>query len=228
MNTNKKTTRIKINVMKNKVQIGLIILGMIFLNTNLFAQTIDWKTETTKDGKVTVKSKISKRTDERGNNVQLIEYVATTTASVSMQNCISVVKDVSKHKEFTDDEVSKKVKTISDNECVVYYYTNSPWPMPDSDCVMKMNFSEDETKRMAVFTLTAAPSMFEKKDVERTTCYNVTYAFIDLGNGKVEMTVTGKMSPTVKAPDWMIRAWFPDGPADILRIILKLAKSSNT
>ena len=41
--------------------------------------------------------------------------------------------------------------------------------------------------------------------------------------GKVEMTVTGEMSPVVQAPNWMLRAWFPEGPADALRVIITLA-----
>ena len=227
MNSNKKTAIIKTDIMKKKVQTGLIILGMIFLNANIFAQTDEWKTEKSKDGQIIVSSNISERTDENGDEVQLLEYIATTTASVSIQNCISVIKDVSKHKEFTDDDVSKKVETISDNEWIVYYYTESSWPFSDFDCVASMNFSEDETKRTATFIVTAAPSMFEeKKDVDRMTCYNVTYTFEDLGNGKVEITTTGKMSPLMKVPAWMMKKWFPEGPADILRIIIKLAKSS--
>jgi len=218
---------IKINVMKNKVQIKLIILGIIFLNANIFAQTEEWETEITDDGKITMKYNISERTDENGDEVQLLEYIATTTDSVSMQNCISVIKDVSKHKEFSEGtEVSKKVKTISDNEWIVYYYNDLPWPIPNSDCVMKMNFSEDTTKNMATFTFTAAPSMFEKKDVDRCTYNNGTYVFKNLGNGKVEFTVTGKMSPVFQAPAWMARGWFPDGPAEEIRAILKLAKSN--
>ncbi|MFC1481729.1 DUF6326 family protein [Candidatus Neomarinimicrobiota bacterium] len=39
MNTNVNTARIELCVMKNKVQIGLIILGLISLNANTFAQT---------------------------------------------------------------------------------------------------------------------------------------------------------------------------------------------
>ena len=227
MKLNEKTAIIKTDITKKKVHIGLIILGMIFLNANIFAQTEEWKTEKTKDGQITVSSNISKRADENGDEVQLLEYTATTTASVSMQNCISVIKDVSKHKEFTDDDISKKIKTISDNEWVVYYYTGAMWPFSDFDCVAKMILSEDETKRTATFTLTAVPSMLEeKKKVDRMTYYNVTYAFEDLGNGKVEITTTGKMSPTMEAPAWMMKKWFPEGPADILRIIIKLAKSS--
>lgn len=226
MNSINKTARIEINVMKYKIQIGLVLLAMIFLNADIVAQVKEWETEITKDGKVTVKSRISERTDEKGDAVQLIEYVATTTASVDMQDCIAVLKDGSKHKEFTDDEVSKTVETLSDNEWIVYYYTNAPWPMPDNDCVAKMILSEDETNKTATFTLTTAPSMFEMKDVKRMTYYNVTYTFKDLGNDKVEMTLTGNSSPVVQAPAWMVSAWFPNGPADILRTILELADNS--
>lgn len=209
--------------MENKVQIGLIILSMILLNTNIFSQTDGWKTEKTKDGKITVRSRISERTNEMGDEVQLIEYVATTIASVDIQNCISVLKNVSKHKEFTFDDVSKKVKTISDNEWIVYYYTDESWPMSGNDCVAKMIYSEDETNKTTTFTLTAAPSMFEKKDVERMTYYNVKYAFEDLENDKIKMIIDGEMSPVVQAPNWMLRAWFPEGPADALRGIITLA-----
>ncbi len=219
------TARIELNVMKNKVQIGLITLVMVFLNANIFAQTDGWETELAKDGKTTVKSRISKRTDEAGDKVPLLEYAATTIANVSMENCIAVIKDVSKHKEFTDDETSEIVETISDNEWVVYYFTKSPWPMPDNDLVVKMIFTEDDTSSLATFTLTVAPSLYEMKDVKRMTYYNQTYAFKDLGNGAVEMTVTGKMSPTIKVPGWMMSAWFPNGPAKMLRIIAELANS---
>ena len=215
----------EINVMNNRVQLGLILLSLLFLYTDVYAQP-EWEIEKTKDGEVTVRSRISERTNESGEAVQLIEYVATTTVSVDIQQCIAVLKDVSKHKEIEDYEVSEKVETISDNEWIVYYYTNSPWPMPDNDCVAKMTLSEDKTEGMTTFTVIAAPTMFEQKDVNRMTYYNVSYAFKDLGDGRVELTLDAKMSPTIQAPAWMVRSFFPNGPADILQKILELAKIS--
>ena len=94
MKSSKKTERITLNVMKKKRQIGLIILGIIFLDAIIIAQTSDWKTEITKDGRITVQSNVSKRTDEMGNKVLFIEYVATTTLNVNMQACIAVLRDV--------------------------------------------------------------------------------------------------------------------------------------
>lgn len=211
--------------MKDRAQITLIIVSVFLLNAILIAQTKEWNIEITGDDSITVKSRIAERIDEKGDEMQLIEYTATTTASVSLHNCISVLKEVSNHKEFTDDEVSQKVETLSDHEWVVYYYTNPPWPVPDNDCVARMSLSEEESQRTAIFTLSAAPSMYEMKDVRRMTYYEVTYEFKDLGKGKIEMTVASKSSPTVQFPAWMISAWFPEGPADILRTIIRLANS---
>ena len=59
------------------------------------------------------------------------------------------------------------------------------------------------------------------------TFYNVTYAFKDLGNDQVEMTVTGEMTPAVQAPAWLVSGWFPNDPADILRAIVKLADNNS-
>lgn len=223
MNVNSKNTK-----MKNTIQIVLIMLVSIFLNTQIFAQSKDWNTEKTKDGSVTVQSRISKRTDEEGNTVTLIEYIATTIDSVSMKNCVSVIKDVAKHKEFQSELVeSKKVETISDNEWVVYYYADYPWPWPDSDCVAIMKFSEDTTQRKATFTLTGAPAKFEERDVKRMTYFNVTYSFQDLGNDIVKMTLTSKTSPVVYVPTWMLKQFFfPDGPAAYLWGISNLAKNN--
>jgi hypothetical protein len=227
MNPNKKTARIQISGMKTKVQIGCFILGMIFLNTSIFAQADEWKTAKLDDGKITVQYNISTRIDENGEEVQLIEDTTTTADSLSIQNCILVMKDVSKHKEFTDDQISEKVKTISDSEWVVYYYTDNPWPIANSDCVSRMTFFEDTTKKTAVFKFTAAPFEYKEVDVERMTYYDVMYSFKDLGNGKVEITMTGKTTPPVKVPLWIIRLAFPEAPASALRKFVKLAKDIN-
>jgi hypothetical protein len=205
---------------------GIIISISFFINTNAFAQGTEWKTEKSDDGKITVVSKISQRTDEEANEVQLIEYVATTIANVSMQSCISIMKDISKHKEILNEEISEKVKTISDNEWLIYYYFDAPWPLPNSDCVSKMNFSEDVTNGIVTFTLTAEPSMYEKKDVKRLTYYNVTYIFKDIGNGQVEMTSIARLTPVIKVPEWFVRSFFPDGPVRYLQRLLLLAKSA--
>lgn len=69
-----------------------------------------------------------------------------------------------------------------------------------------------------------APAEYRKGDVDRMTHYNVTYTFKDLDNGTVEIIMTGKSSPSVKVPVWLIKSAFPGAPANALRKRVKLAK----
>jgi PadR family transcriptional regulator, regulatory protein PadR len=207
-------------------QLKVIITSVVFafVTINSLSQSKDWKNEKTKDGKVSVKSIIAERTDENNKVVQLIEFVATTVDSVNLRDCVAVMKDIGKHKNFWGAQKSDKLKSISENEWIIYYYFDSPWPAPNYDYVARMNFAIDPTNKMATFTLTATPKEFEKTDVKRMTHYNVTYTFKDVGNGKTEMTTTSSASPVFKAPAWLVSSYFPNGPAGILKRIAKLAK----
>jgi hypothetical protein len=136
------------------------------------------------------------------------------------------MKDISKHKEILNEEVSEILQSISDSEWLVYYYFDAPWPIPNSDCVAKMNFSEDINNKIATFTLTAEPFLYDTKNVRRVTYYSVLYTFKDLGNGNVEITSIAKLTPAIEAPEWIVRNFFPNGPARYLQRILLLATSS--
>ncbi|KAB1157793.1 SRPBCC family protein [Flavobacterium luteum] len=190
---------------------------------NSFAQTTEWKTESVDKGKITVKSKISKRTNDE-TTLPLIEYIVTTTESVSFQKCILTMKDVSKHNQFLDLKSSFIVNKNNDKEYVVYYCFNAPWPFSPTDCVAKMTFDDYKVSKIAVFTLKEAPLLYKATDYKRFNFYNVVYTFKDLGNGKVEITLTAKMSPPVSVPLWLIRNGFPEIGSDIVRKFVKLVK----
>lgn len=222
----KKNTRIKLHVKKNTQQIGLILLCMIFLSTIILAQTTEWITKKTKDGKITVKSSVSKRTDENGNEVQLIEYVATTTVTIDILKCAQVIKDISFHKEFLENTaVSKKLENISENEWLIYYYFEAPLFFSDSDCVMKMTYRKNDSEDLISFKGVAVPDSLEDKGVKRYTYYTVVYLFKKIEPNKTEITISEKTTPPSKAPAWMVKRWFPKGPAKMLNRIIDLAKS---
>ena len=113
--------------MKSTRQAIIIIPVMISLSTAASAQTASWRTEVTDDGRVTVRSRFSKRMDEKGDILPLIEYTATTTAGIDIQSCMSVLRNVSSHKKFMRDvKVAKKIREISANESIVYYDFATP------------------------------------------------------------------------------------------------------
>jgi hypothetical protein len=210
--------------MRNKLHIVLVIPGMIFLNINIMAQTHQWNTKILDKGKITVKYRISKQNDALGQEVLVIEDSSSVTENIDFQKCITLLKNVSGHKEFTGDKISKKIKDISENECIVYYYAKNPWPIANSDCVSRMIYHYNAAEKTALFQFTAAPTEYAAGDVNRMTNYNVTYSFRDLGGGLVEIIVTGKTSPPVKVPMWMIKSAFPGVPAKALRKIVSLTK----
>ncbi len=213
-------------IIRIKFLLGVIASTLIFFSTNTFAQSGEWKTETTKDKLVTVKSRVSKRASEDGKTTsQLIEFVATTTANVDIQSLIALLKNVGKHREFNDDSESELIKKVSENEWIIYYYSDVPWPVSDFDAVYKMIISED--KETATFTLTAAPTLYQKTKVDRLEYSNMKYEFKNLGDGNVKITLSTSTCPTTKVPNWLIRSNFPSGPADIFTKMIKLAKAEN-
>ena len=188
--------------------------------------TKEWKSKKLYNGQITVEYCISERIDENGSRVILIEDNATTTKNISMQNCILLLKDISKHKEFTGNKISRKIKTISDTEWVVYYYTDNPWPIADSDRVAIMTFVENTGEKTTVFNFTCAPSEYEKGTVNRSTYFDLTYSFKDLGNDKIEINISGKSTPPVDVPLWLIKSAFPKAPAIHLHKLVKLIEET--
>jgi len=226
MSLNKKSARFKINVMKKNVQIMLVVASMMFLSVNVFAETKEWKTEVLDNGKTTIQWSISK--DDYG--MPVIEYVATSTAKVGIQQLISVLKDAEKHKVFNDDKDSKTLKALSGNEWIIYYYHAAPWPLTDSETVAKMVFAEDAVKKVASFKVNVDPNIKHprKKNVNRMAVLDVTYTFKDVGNGNVDITIASKSVAPIKVPGWIISGMFPDMPADTINGIVKLANTNST
>jgi hypothetical protein len=205
-----------------------VICGLAFAALGaaaLVAESGEWKIALLDKGEISVRYRISERVTERGAKVPMIEDVATTIADVSLCDCVALMKDVSKHKDFMGDFSSEAIKAISDTECIVYCYSKNPWPVGDSDCVALMSYSEDAATGSAVFKLSFAPDLVENRKVKRMSYYNVTYAFKDMGKGRVEIVVTGRTSPPVEVPLWMIKSAFPGAPADGIRKFVKMART---
>lgn len=199
-----------------------LVIVVSFLCTTLSAQ--EWKKEKSKDGRVVVESRISQPNKEDGKGIPVIEYVATAQVNTTLAKCIEVIKEFSKHSElFEDTPITKKIKDISKNEWLVYYYIDAPWPAPNNDCVTRITFTEDKVKREATFMGIAAPDEYEMKDVKRMTVNEIVYHFRIEQNGKVTITVSGKFSPVVDVPNWLMNTWAPEGPAKIVEGIIRLA-----
>lgn len=210
--------------MNTKIQQGMLLLSIILFTTKLSAQTDEWKTILSKDGKTTVKYNFSSRMDDDGDKVPVVETITTTTDNIDIDYCISLMKDISKHKEFRGDKSSKLIKTVSENKWIIYYYSDKTLITPAVDGSYLMVFEEDLLNKTAVFTITADPTLVEKTNASRLTYVKETYKFKEIDENKLEITIQTMASPGFKVPAVAMKRAFPKKSFDNMEKFLKAAK----
>lgn len=210
--------------MNTKIQHGMLLLSIILFGTKLSAQTDEWKTALSKDGKTTVKYNFSTRIDENGEKVPVVETITTTTENIGMDNCISLMKNISKHKDFRGEKLSKLISTISENKWIIYYYNDKTLITPAVDGSYLMTLEEDRLNKVAVFTITADPTLVEKTDASRLTYVKEIYRFKEIDENKLEITIITTASPGFKVPVMIMKKVFPKKSFDNMEKFLKVAK----
>jgi hypothetical protein len=144
-----------------------IVLAAI-LSASALVRAEDWKREVSDDGKATVEYRVSRIGDDAGEERPLIEFKASLIDSAGYERCLSVMLDVSKHKIINDDEASETIRKLSETEWILYYELKIPWPLPKTDCVMRMSLSKDSADKSAEFALTAAPELAPSRGKRRS------------------------------------------------------------
>ncbi len=200
------------------------LVGCFCVHMSIQAQTDNWKTERSKDGRVEVNSLIKTVENSAGDKVQIVEYESTMISeAVNLPQCIALMKNVALHKDFLQDtEQSYKIKDLSEDTWSVYYYINSIWPLPDTDCVAKVIYKQENEKTVS-FTSISTPNDFEQKEVERMVLNDAKYTFEALADNTVKITIWVKFQPVINAPKWMLNTWFPKGPATMMYKLEKVA-----
>ncbi|WP_276168337.1 hypothetical protein [Zobellia alginiliquefaciens] len=197
--------------MKRIKNIGIIVL--LLTSMNVFAQSRNWTTETTKDGKSTVKYDLVK--EEEGTHFY---YIAQTTAKISLDELDTYFSNTANHKNFLErTPITKEIEKTSDNEWLGYYYFDAPWPMANSDIVIKFNRVKEDNK--LVFSANAVSNTYKPEDVKRMSSYKVIYEFEKVDATTTKITYNADYVPVGSIPNFLIKTWFPEGPANIVRNI---------
>lgn len=206
------------------------ILTTIFYFFQMFlclvAHPNGFKSELSEDGKTIVEYKIYDTLNVNGEEITIIEYKVKMKTYASLENCISIFSSPNMHKIFYEyTEVSKKVKQVSEDEWIMYYYYSPPWPIADSDCVSRIIKTTDTLEKKVTFTSFADPEFIKIKDVARSEFNDITFIFSEISKNEIEIFIQAKVIPVVAAPNWMIKRWFPDGPVALLNRFKKLAEA---
>ena len=200
-----------------------IILSTLLLSTSVFAQKEGWKQDRTKDGKVLVSYNLKEHQDEKGKKYNVLEFEAVTSGKVSIESCLQVLKDDSKHKDFmADAEQTERIRDLSDNEWLSYYLLKKRWPMPVADVVTRYKLEKDNNSY--ILTGIPAPDMYPGQGIARMRHSYSTYTLRDLGNGQTEVTMYSSSVPLATIPKMLLASWIPKGPADMVNGIIQLAQ----
>jgi hypothetical protein len=203
---------------------GFAVLAILWINSDIIAQGEGWEKEITKDGRVEVSYIFTEGVDEKGKKYNVLEYVASTKASVSLESCRAVLECDSLHMAFMDGtEHVRRIADLPGGEWVTYYFYNSPWPMPDADVITRYRPEEETSGKRFILTGTPAPEMYPAQEVPRMKHNYTKYTITDLGDSTVEVVMYSKSIPLVSVPKWVIATWIPDGPAGMLNGIVRLA-----
>ena len=210
--------------MKRSIKAGLIVLCTLLLSSSVNAQREGWKQDETKDGKVLVSYNFLEHKDEKGKKYNVLEYEAVTTAVVSMESCLKVLKDDSRHKEFMEDaEHTERIRDLSEDEWLTYYLLKKHWPMPVTDVVTRYKLEEEPANKRIILTGFPAPDMYPEQGVKRMQHSFSKYTLTDLGNGQTEVVMYSRSIPVASIPKMLLATWIPNGPANMVNGIIRLA-----
>ena len=211
--------------MKHIVKTGLAVLCSLLFSTSVHAQREGWKQDQTKDGKVQVSYNFLEHKDEKGKKYNVLEFEAVTVGEVSLESCLKVLKDDSRHKDFMEDtEHTERIKDLSEDEWLSYYLLKKHWPMPVSDVVTRYQLEEDRENNSYILHGFPAPDMYPDQGVERMRHSFSTYTLRDLGNGQTEVTMYSSSIPLASIPKMLLATWIPGGPAKMVNGIVRLAQ----
>ncbi|MDD3542562.1 MAG: hypothetical protein PHO69_07800 [Petrimonas sp.] len=210
--------------MKITILQSTLLAWMVSLGANLSAQTDEWKTALSKNGKITAKYNFSSRINEDDDKVPVVKTITTTTESIGIDNCIALMKNIAKHKDFRGEKSSKLINKISENEWSIYYYNDGMLLTPAVDGSYRMILEEDRKNKTATFTLTADPTLIEKTDMARLTYAKEIYSFKEVEGNQLEITIKTTVSPGFKVPFLMMKKAFPRKSFEHMEKFLEAAK----
>lgn len=188
----------------------LSIVLVLLMACNTFSQNRNWTEKTLKDGKTTVKYELVK--EDQGTHFY---YIAQTTVNTTLDKLDTYFSNTDNHKLFLErTPITKQIEKISNNQWLAYYYFNAPWPLSDSDLVIKITRFKENNKLK--FIATATSSDYKTKEIERMKTYKVIYQFEKIDDTTTKITYNADYIPIGSIPNFLIKTWFPEGPANIV------------
>jgi hypothetical protein len=188
-------------------------LSLIFLG---FSQEKNWTIDKSKDGNVTVKSRVEEGKNKSGDDIKIMYYVVEKVGKLTLEQAEKYLRNSANYKFILESTLeSRELKKISDDEWQMYLFFDAIWPMPKSDCVQQVVF-ERTGKNGFKIKAEAIPAPDLKTGVERVSIYSTLYEVEKINEHEIKLVLTVTSSPVINPPKFLIKPWFPKGPTGMV------------
>lgn len=193
---------------------------LIALPSSAFGQQ-KWKSLHSKINDASVKYRVEKIEGHR-----TLFYEATIKTSLSKDVLKQFLTDFDNHKLFLErTPKSHLIKELTANQWLAYFYFDAPWPVSDSDNIV--TFQLEENPKGFVLAGISTPDEYPMEEVKRTQVYEISYIVRQINDKVCEITLSSVVQPEGAVPNFLVKKWFPNGPAKMLDRILKAIKNAN-
>lgn len=155
-----------------------------------------------------------------GEEETLVKWKLSTVQFADYDRCKNIITNIEGHKTLFVNCEEVKILDKKDNELVVYYYFDNPWPAPNIDNVRTTYINESEN--LLIFKQVCTPEKFEETDTRRMKVGEFEYKFSRVGTDSTKIEINQKFVPE-GIPIFLVKSYFPDGPIDFVKKLIKLS-----
>lgn len=195
------------------------LIGFLFVSIS-YAQQSDWVKAIDRDG-----IKVYKRSMP-GSPIKEVKSVSYM--NVPFDFLINLYDDTSRYEEWCHKCTSiKLIEQVNPKEKIIYYQTNSPWPVADRDSYSYHTKAIDpETKSISYSFKDYSHNYPVEKGKIRITDQNGLWRFTPLENGTVELYYQQYVDIGGNVPKWLVNQLIADVPYHSMKKFRALIKNA--
>lgn len=208
--------------MTRLVRISILLCSTVLLfGMNVHAQSGDWTIKKSKINNTDVKYQVEKIDGQR-----TLFYEASMLTDISVDQLKQFLVNFDNHKLFLESTPkSHLIETLAPNKWTAYFYFDAPWPVKNSDNAVTFELKE-KADGFVLYGI-STPNAYPMQDVKRMQEYEIEYKVSKLDNGLNQLSLVSKVQPDGSVPNFLLKKWFPNGPAEMLDKIVKAIQNAS-
>lgn len=159
--------------------------------------------------------------------VDFNEFKGVTVIHARIEVLGMVLRDIPQYPDwFADCKEAQVVERFDDNNVVLHFVQDAPWPVSDRDVVLKVNTDVDYTKGRAVIKMASVDDPRVKPKPDRVRMRSMTGSFVleYLAREKTRVTYVIRADPSGTLPGALANTASRAYPYETLRGMRRMAR----